>query len=115
MPAAPAHRSTSLRALCLGAAAVQLIAAAVAVTLLGKLGMYYEAAGKALPAGTRLVLSASGAPVWSILLAVAATLALSARFGTERTRSIAILAAAVVSGLLGLIVPILVLLPMTEK
>ena len=115
MPVAPAQRSTSLRAICLGAAGVQLIAAAVAVTMLSKLAMYYESAGRILPSATRFLLAGSGAPVWAVLLVLALALALAARFGSNRTRSIAILATAVVSGLLGLLVPILVLLPMMEK
>jgi hypothetical protein len=112
MTAAPAPRSTSLAAICLGAAAVQLIAAAAAVTFLGKLGMVYGDVGARLPAATSVVLAGNGALVWGLLLGMALALAVAARWAGNRARSIVILAAAILSGILGILVPLIVLLPL---
>jgi len=112
MPAAPLQRPSSLAAICRGAAAVELIAAVVALAFLGKVAAGYEEVGVRLPAATRVALAGNGAVAWGVLLAMAVVLVLAARFGSERSRSFAILAAAIVSGVLGLAVPILVLLPL---
>jgi hypothetical protein len=110
-----AARPTHLGGICAGAGAVQVIAAAVAFTFLGKLGLMYESLGTKLPRLTELLLTGSGAPAWGTLLALAAALLWAAKFGSNRARSIVILTAVGTSGVLGLVAPIIALLPVLNQ